>query len=31
MQAAQCVGIPSVNPAEPSDHLPLAATFNIHF
>jgi hypothetical protein len=31
MQAAQCVGIPSVNPAEPSDHLPLAATFNVHF
>ena len=28
MLAAQCVGIPSVNPAEPSDHLPLAATFN---
>ena len=29
MLAAQCVGIPSVNPAEPSDHLPLAATFNL--
>jgi hypothetical protein len=31
MQAAKCVGIPSVDPAEPSDHLPLAATFNLHF
>ena len=29
MLAAQCVGIPSLNPAEPSDHLPLAATFNV--
>jgi hypothetical protein len=29
MLAAQCVGIPSVKPEEPSDHLPLAATFNL--
>ncbi len=29
MRAAQCVGIPSVKPEEPSDHLPLAATFNL--
>jgi hypothetical protein len=29
MSDAQCVGIPSLKPAEPSDHLPLAATFNL--
>ena len=29
MLAAQCVGIPSVNPAEPSDHVPLSATFHL--
>jgi hypothetical protein len=29
MLAAQCVGIPSVNPAEPSDHIPLAATYHL--
>lgn len=29
MLEANCVGIPSLNPEEPSDHLPLAATFNL--
>ncbi len=29
MSAAQCVGIPSLKPEEPSDHLPLAATFDL--